>query len=105
MASLLYGQYMERFLYLRGAMERGGVEALRRVELELADLDGPEAWTASLAIHDVATRLPPRGEAHFVRLLRQPWGHDHVLHREALGSHARRKARPHSESPAFLADQ
>jgi hypothetical protein len=69
----LYRRYVERFRFLKRAVEEGNAEALRQLELEFGKLPSLDLRIASMAIHDVSQRLPMRAAQHFERLVTGSW--------------------------------
>lgn len=68
-SELLYSNYLAWLRKLRAALHEGDSGALRAIELELGVLGDHERRVLSMAVHDVAGRLPRRAKTHFVRAL------------------------------------
>jgi hypothetical protein len=91
MPSESYSQYVALFQQLKRAVEKGDGEALRALELELAQLPESELEVASMAVHDLSAHLPMRGATHFDRLIAQRRGTTRTIAERGVGRAVKRQ--------------
>lgn len=92
-----YGRYAGYYGLVKTAVEAGDVAQLGRIQNVSSALAGDDRKASSLAIHDVARRLPLRSEAHLMDLVAGDWnGADDYFVRllEALRARAKKQACP-----------